>query len=181
MSSNSHMVISAMYLLMPACLNPIIYGIRTKEIRQQHPSTGTADEKQWKKVKGNTINRSRNQSDMAEELPQANFSHTRFIFEGFPELYKYRRLLFLPFSLIYMLTIFGNSLIVIVIKKVAICNPLRYVEIVNTAALVKFVALTLIRSGLIMSILVALARSLTFCSSNIIRHSYCGHMALVSL
>ncbi|XP_018608296.2 olfactory receptor 51E2-like [Scleropages formosus] len=190
---------------------------------------------------------------MAEELPQANFSHTRFIFEGFPELYKYRRLLFLPFSLIYMLTIFGNSLIVIVIKNgqnlhspmyllmsslaivniivptvivpnmllgflfdwneislegcltqmflthffssvestvllamaldrlVAICNPLRYVEIVNTAALVKFVALTLIRSGLIMSILVALARSLTFCSSNIIRHSYCDHMALVSL
>uniref|UniRef100_A0A8C9STR1 Odorant receptor, family 55, subfamily E, member 1 n=1 Tax=Scleropages formosus TaxID=113540 RepID=A0A8C9STR1_SCLFO len=66
-------------------------------------------------------------------------------------------------------------------RLVAICNPLRYVEIVNTAALVKFVALTLIRSGLIMSILVALARSLTFCSSNIIRHSYCDHMALVSL
>ncbi|XP_029111371.1 olfactory receptor 51E2-like [Scleropages formosus] len=184
--------------------------------------------------------------------------YTRFIFVGFPELYKYRRLLFLPFSSFYILALFGNLLIVIVIKKsefnlhspmyllmsslaivniivptvivpnenvcvcvcflfdwneislegcltqmfltrffssvestvllamaldrlVAICNPLRYVEIVNTAALVKFVALTLIRSGLIMSILVALARSLTFCSSNIIRHSYCGHMALVSL
>uniref|UniRef100_A0A3B3SN88 Odorant receptor, family 55, subfamily E, member 1 n=1 Tax=Paramormyrops kingsleyae TaxID=1676925 RepID=A0A3B3SN88_9TELE len=190
---------------------------------------------------------------MLNNLLQSNSTYTTFIFIGFPELHEYRRLLFLPFFIIYVLALAANSLMVYVIRKcenlhspmyilicslavvniivptvivpnmlfsflfdwneislegcltqmffthffsslestillamaldrlVAICNPLHYCEIINTSMLVKLVILTLIRSGSIMSALVALARPLKFCSSNVISHCYCDHMALVSL
>ncbi|KAJ8371470.1 hypothetical protein AAFF_G00310420 [Aldrovandia affinis] len=66
-------------------------------------------------------------------------------------------------------------------RLIAICSPLRYSEIVGVSFFVKMVLFMLIRSGTIMSVLVALARSLMFCRSNVIKHSYCDHMALVSL
>lgn len=66
-------------------------------------------------------------------------------------------------------------------RYVAICHPLRYVEIVNSALFVKLLVFTLVRSGSIMLTLVGLVAPLRFCGSNVISHCYCDHMALVSL
>ncbi|XP_076832068.1 olfactory receptor 52E8 [Brachyhypopomus gauderio] len=190
---------------------------------------------------------------MTEEFQGANFSHTMFIFVGFPEIFQYRKLLFLPFFLSYILVVVGNSLMLFVIKNtkslhspmymlacalaivdiivptaivpamllsflfdlneislvgcliqmffihffssiestillamaldrtVAICSPLRYTAVMNSSMFVKLLLFTLIRSGTIMSVLVGLVTSLSFCGSNIIYHCYCDHMALVSL
>ncbi|XP_010897220.2 olfactory receptor 52K2-like [Esox lucius] len=66
-------------------------------------------------------------------------------------------------------------------RYVAICFPLRYARVMNSAVLVKLLLFTVVRSGTIMSVLVALAGSLSYCGSNVIPHCYCDHMALVSL
>uniref|UniRef100_W5M3P8 Odorant receptor, family 55, subfamily E, member 1 n=1 Tax=Lepisosteus oculatus TaxID=7918 RepID=W5M3P8_LEPOC len=191
---------------------------------------------------------------MAEDLQGANFSHTRFIFMGFPELYKHRRLLFFPFFIVYvdgkctncillhlnetkmhkhssvfstgiqsMCVLFVTSshqfkpylmqslvfsvltswciaflirvLISVLIisvestillamaldRFIAICIPLRYNEIMNSTVFLKLSIFTAVRSGSIMTSLVILAHSLSFCGSNIIKQCYCEHMALVSL
>ncbi|MBN3297257.1 olfactory receptor 52Z1P-like [Amia ocellicauda] len=190
---------------------------------------------------------------MAEEFQGSNVSHTKFVFMGFPELYRYRRLLFLPFFIIYVVVLVGNSLILFVIKTcaslhspmyilisgmavidiivptaiipnmllsllfdwneislqgclsqmffvhlissfestillamaldrfTAICNPLRYTEIMNSTAFIKLSIFSLIRSGSLMSSLIGLAHPLSFCGSNIIKQCYCEHMALVTL
>lgn len=66
-------------------------------------------------------------------------------------------------------------------RYVAICQPLRYGEIIDASMFAKLLLFTLVRSGSIMATLVGLASSLRFCGSNIIQHCYCDHMALVSL
>ncbi|XP_061072343.1 olfactory receptor 52L1-like [Conger conger] len=191
---------------------------------------------------------------MNEELQGTwNSSHTTFTFWGFPEIHQYRRLLFLPFAVTYLLSLAGNFLLIYVIgtcqslqapmyklisglaavnivvptaivpnmllgflfdwnqislagcltqmfvthffsslestillamaldRLVAISHPLRYTEIMDTWVFVKLLVFMLVRSGAIMATLVILAGSLVFCRSNVIRHSYCDHMALVSL
>ncbi|XP_061684352.1 olfactory receptor 52K2-like isoform X2 [Syngnathoides biaculeatus] len=66
-------------------------------------------------------------------------------------------------------------------RYVAVCRPLRYRQLVGRRALVTVTLFTLARSGTIMATLVGLAGSLRFCASDVIRHCYCDHMALVSL
>ncbi|XP_039986890.1 olfactory receptor 51E2 [Xiphias gladius] len=190
---------------------------------------------------------------MMEASLGRNFSHSTFVFRGFPELQRHRRLLALPFSASYLSVMLGNSLLVHVIRSVkslhspmyilictlclvdilvvtaiipnmllgllfdwdeislagcltqmffthflssvestlllamaldryvAICQPLRYVEIINSSMFVRLLLFTLVRSVPIMATLVSLAGSLWFCGSNVIQHCYCDHMALVSL
>ncbi|CAL8354003.1 unnamed protein product [Lota lota] len=188
-----------------------------------------------------------------DPLQGRNFSHSSFVFLGFPELSRHLRLLSLPFSVSYGCVLLGNLLLVHVVRSlanlhspmyllisalclvdvlvvtaiiprmlvgfflerdeislagcllqmfvahflsslestlllamaldryVAICRPLHYSDIINSSMAVKLCVFTLLRSGSIMLSLVALAGSLSFCSSNVILHCYCDHMALVSL
>eukprot|EP00064_Thunnus_orientalis_P022281 superscaffoldBa00007380_g22472 len=190
---------------------------------------------------------------MLEVLQGRNFSHSTFVFQGFPKLQKHRRLLALPFSISYLSALLGNSLLVYVIcsmkslhspmyflicmlcivdvvvvtaiipnmllgllfdwdeislagcltqmfvthflssvestlllamaldRYVAISQPLRYTEIIDSSMFVKLLLFTLVRSGSIMATLVGLVGSLQFCYLNTIQHCYCDHMALVSL
>ncbi|XP_059188098.1 olfactory receptor 51E2 [Centropristis striata] len=55
---------------------------------------------------------------MLEASPGRNFSHSSFVFRGFPELQKYRRLLALPFSVSYLVVLLGNCVLVYVIRRV---------------------------------------------------------------
>ncbi|XP_058489456.1 olfactory receptor 51E2-like [Solea solea] len=182
-----------------------------------------------------------------------NFSHTSFVFRGFPELQRHSRLLALPFAVSYVAVLLGNSLLILIIRHVeslhipmyllvcmlcivdilvattivpkmllgllfdwdkislggcltqmffthflssvestlllamaldryvAICQPLRYAEIIDSSMMVGLLLFTLVRSGTIMAALVGLSGSLWFCGSNVIWHYYCDHMALVSL
>lgn len=190
---------------------------------------------------------------MLEAPLSRNFSHSSFVFAGFPTLHKHRHLLALPLSLSYLVVLLGNSMLAYVIcsleslhspmymlictlcvvdvlvatailpntllgllfdwnqislggclsqmffthflssvestlllamaldRYVAICQPLRYMEIFDSSMLAKLLLFTLVRSVSIMATLVGLAGSLQFCGSNTIQHCYCDHMALVSL
>lgn len=66
-------------------------------------------------------------------------------------------------------------------RYVAVCLPLRYGHFVRLPAMAALLLFTLVRSGSVVGLLVALAGSLHFCDSNVIHHCYCDHMALVSL
>ncbi|CAL1571495.1 unnamed protein product [Knipowitschia caucasica] len=63
----------------------------------------------------------------------------------------------------------------------AICHPLKYRKLVSHSSFLVLSLFTLLRSGSVMAVLVALAGSLDFCDSRVIEHVYCDHMALVRL
>lgn len=58
-----------------------------------------------------------------------NFSHTTFVFRGFPELQNNLRLLALPFSTSYLSVLLGNSLLVFLICSVESLHSPMYVLI----------------------------------------------------
>ncbi|XP_073525024.1 olfactory receptor 52K1-like [Phyllobates terribilis] len=66
-------------------------------------------------------------------------------------------------------------------RYVAICNPLRYTSILTKWLITKIGVLAVSRASALMIPLPFLIKRLPFCSSNIIHHSYCEHMAVVKL
>lgn len=84
---------------------------------------------------------------------------------------------------IYFLIVFDcNILLVMALDRyVAICNPLRYPEIVTGQLLACLVGVAAARSTGIVAPVVGLASRAHFCRSDVIHHFACEHMALMKL
>ncbi|XP_024057124.2 olfactory receptor 52E4-like [Terrapene carolina triunguis] len=66
-------------------------------------------------------------------------------------------------------------------RYVAICNPLRYSTTLTNSVVAKIGLAVVLRSGILALPYPFLARQWPYCRTNIIPHSYCGHMAVVKL
>nr|XP_046245063.1 olfactory receptor 52K1-like [Scatophagus argus] len=180
-------------------------------------------------------------------------SHKHFILNGFNELGALRPVLFIPFSIMFVVSLSANSLLLYVVisqrslhspmciliagmafvdlslplffvpnmllsflfdwrgisligclvqiyfvhllgafqstlllwmaldRYFAICTPLYYHECMALPRFFKFVMPLLVRNVFMVSLVVILAGSLSFCFRNVIQHCFCEHMALVEL
>ncbi|XP_034024763.1 olfactory receptor 52Z1-like [Thalassophryne amazonica] len=89
---------------------------------------------------------------MLEEVSRMNFSHTTFVFRGFPELQRYRHLLALPFFVSYLSVLVGNVLLVFIIHSVeSLHNPMYL--LVAALCIVDVVAVTAIIPNLLLGLL----------------------------
>ncbi|NXS60604.1 O52K2 protein, partial [Brachypteracias leptosomus] len=66
-------------------------------------------------------------------------------------------------------------------RYVAICNPLRYSSILTGSRAAQMGLLCLARGAGVMTPLMCLLTSLSYCRARVIPHSYCEHMAVVEL
>uniref|UniRef100_UPI0037E73F36 olfactory receptor 52K1-like n=1 Tax=Semicossyphus pulcher TaxID=241346 RepID=UPI0037E73F36 len=63
----------------------------------------------------------------------------------------------------------------------AICTPLYYHKRMALPGFLKFVIPVMIRNFFLNTLMVSLARTLSFCAANVMNHCFCEHMALVEL
>ncbi|XP_051255436.1 olfactory receptor 51E2 [Dicentrarchus labrax] len=89
---------------------------------------------------------------MLEASLGRNFSHSSFVFRGFPELQKHRRLLALPFSVSYLLVLLGNSLLVYVIRSVESLHSPMFL-LICTLCVVDVLVVTAIIPNMLFSLL----------------------------
>ncbi|KAM4627644.1 olfactory receptor 52K2-like [Polymixia lowei] len=89
---------------------------------------------------------------MLEETQGRNFSHSSFLFAGFPELHRHKRLLSLPFSVSYISVLVGNSLLVYVIRNVESLHTPMYC-LISGLCVVDVVVATAIVPNMLLSFL----------------------------
>ncbi|XP_026517119.1 olfactory receptor 52E4-like [Terrapene carolina triunguis] len=66
-------------------------------------------------------------------------------------------------------------------RYMAICNPLRYSTTLKNSVVAEIGLAVVLRSGIVTLPYPFLARRWPYCRTNIITHSYCGHIAVVNL
>ncbi|XP_041654830.1 olfactory receptor 52K2 [Cheilinus undulatus] len=89
---------------------------------------------------------------MSEPSLARNFSHSTFVFRGFPELHQHRQLLALPFCVSYLLVLLGNSLLVYVIHSVESLHSPMYL-LICTLCIVDILVVTTIIPNMLLSLL----------------------------
>ncbi|XP_015274550.1 PREDICTED: olfactory receptor 52K1-like [Gekko japonicus] len=86
------------------------------------------------------------------------------------------------FFLYFVRLVDCNILVVMALDRyMAICHPLRYVDIMTKKLMVILSLVALARSVAVVSPVVILASQVRFCRSNVIGHFVCEHMALMRL
>uniref|UniRef100_A0A8B9GUS9 G-protein coupled receptors family 1 profile domain-containing protein n=2 Tax=Astyanax mexicanus TaxID=7994 RepID=A0A8B9GUS9_ASTMX len=182
-----------------------------------------------------------------------NISFTQFKLNGFYALGEWRRLLFIPYFLMFVLAILANSVLLYVIianralhspmfvliglmavvdlgapvffvphmllsflfnwngisltgcliqmfcihysgssqstlllcmaldRYFAICRPLLYHEHMELSNILKYMIMPLIRNVVLITTIICLAGRLSYCSTDVIDHCFCEHMALVNV
>ncbi|XP_036379243.1 LOW QUALITY PROTEIN: putative olfactory receptor 52P1 [Megalops cyprinoides] len=66
-------------------------------------------------------------------------------------------------------------------RYLAICFPLRYNDVVNLTNSLITVVVIVIRKHIIITAMISLVGTLTFCSSNVLYHCFCEHQLVVNL
>nr|XP_020482489.1 olfactory receptor 52K2-like [Labrus bergylta] len=89
---------------------------------------------------------------MLEASLGRNFSHSTFVFRGFPGLHRHRRLLALPFCVSYLLVLLGNILLVYVIHSVESLHSPMYM-LICTLCVVDILVVTTIIPNMLLSLL----------------------------
>ncbi|XP_054455021.1 olfactory receptor 51E2 [Anoplopoma fimbria] len=89
---------------------------------------------------------------MLEASLGRNFSHSAFVFRGFPELQKHSRLLALPFSTCYLTMLVGNCLLVYVIRHVERLHSPMYL-LICTLCVVDILVVTTILPNTLLGLL----------------------------
>ncbi|XP_074534811.1 olfactory receptor 52K2 [Halichoeres trimaculatus] len=89
---------------------------------------------------------------MLEASLGRNFSHTSFVFRGFPVLHRHRRLLALPFCISYLLVLLGNSLLVYVVHSVESLHSPMYL-LICTLCVVDILVVTTIIPNMLLGLL----------------------------
>lgn len=89
---------------------------------------------------------------MLEALLGRNFSHTTFVFRGFPQLQNFHRMLALPFSTSYLSVLLGNSLLVYVIHSVEGLHSPMYL-LICTLCMVDILVVTAIVPNMLLNLL----------------------------
>ncbi|KAL8191411.1 UNVERIFIED_CONTAM: hypothetical protein K2H54_073626 [Gekko kuhli] len=103
----AHTLLANFYLIIPPVLNPIVYAVRTKEIRRRLAKMGVLWQGRCQKPCG---------LDRMPKPYNECFSPSTFLLTGIPQLEEAHVWLSVPFCFLYLVAVVGNCTILFIVK-----------------------------------------------------------------